>query len=202
MASLSFERVARGYDVAYGAGSLVSSLHGFCQACAADGGDAVPLRDGECPRCGEIDWREDAVSEAEEEAEESLEEMPLSKLYELMNECDEERKLLLRKFRGRELTPEAREQLTRMDVWHDEARSVYRLRCMEETKREVVSSVIIVTLGDGTMELSGDTGPFTEQIKEASLGAGRPAMWEEGLDTWIVPAGTNLSFLREAAASE
>ncbi len=56
MASLSFERSARGYDVAYGAGDQVSSMRGFCQPCADGPGDAVRLVDGECGRCHWFDW--------------------------------------------------------------------------------------------------------------------------------------------------
>ena len=46
MASLSFERTARGYDVAYGAGAQVSSMRGFCKPCADGPEDAVRLVGG------------------------------------------------------------------------------------------------------------------------------------------------------------
>jgi hypothetical protein len=66
--SFTFVTVPRGYEVASGATHKLCltardcSRYSICHPCA-EGGDAVRLRDGECPRCLTVDYTEDDYTE-------------------------------------------------------------------------------------------------------------------------------------------
>jgi hypothetical protein len=168
--SLSFVRCERGYEVAYGAGALVVSKSGFCEPCAKDQDDAVPLVDGECPRCKWFDW-DDAPGSKDACADCASEHLGSS--------ADEDACCCCGSSAGgcgcHSAEPE--ESFVPPPFLVDTA----------------FGSVEVTPLADGRYVFKGP-GTFgcRDTIKSASLAAGLAAGWHGAEKSWTVAAGTDL----------
>lgn len=171
--SLSFVRCARGYEVAYGAGALVVSKSGFCEPCAKDQEDAVPLVDGECPRCKWFDW--DAAPGSKDTCADCGNEDEHCPCIgaERCDKCWTED-----------------DYYSELDAQRLEQDSFVPPPFLVDT---AFGSVEVVPLEDGRYVFKGP-GTFgcRDTIKSASLAAGQAAGWDPAEKSWTVAAGTDL----------
>lgn len=199
LASARFERVPRGYEVAYSAlaGANLSgrdcSRLSICALCAEDRGDAVRLQDGECPRCAYVDpYALEDSSESEGEA------APLSaeEIREQIRELQAQRARLSERCARRAMTAEERQESHEIGL-----RMADALAALERaepppppfTLDTAHGTVHVTPLADGCYVFKGP-GTFgcRETIKAASARAGQSAGWDPAEKSWTVAAGTDL----------
>jgi hypothetical protein len=184
--------VPRGYEVAAGATySLTLSgrdchREGICALCA-EGGDAVRLRDGECPRCQYVD------PYALEEEDEHCPCIGAERCSKCWSEDDY----------YAELDAARIEQLLR-DSYAVPLAELDRQHLEEADQQEAwapppffvdtaFGEVAVTPLADGRYVFKG-AGTFgcRETIKAASLAAGVAAGWDSTEKSWTVAAGTDI----------